>query len=70
MLVRCFFSVAETGGNGTDADAGRTVHTLLHNGPNLSHILAPVIGGAYPVDMREGMLADLAQGVFPACVGF
>ena len=58
--------MAETGGNGVDEGAGRTVHTVLHNGPHLSHVLAPVIGEACPVDMREGMLADLAQGVFPA----
>jgi hypothetical protein len=57
---------AETGGNGTDDEAGRTVHTVLHNGLHLSHVLAPVIGDTDRVDMREGMLADLAQGVFPA----
>jgi hypothetical protein len=62
----CRLSLAETGGNGTDEEAGRTVHTLLHNGPHLSHVVAPVVGEADRVDMSEGMLADLGRGVFPA----
>ena len=59
-------SLAETGGNGTDEEAGRTVHTVLHNGAHLSHVLAPVVGETERVDMSAGMLADLAEGVFPA----
>ena len=50
----CRLSLAETGGNGTDEEAGRTVHTLLHNGPHLSHVVAPVVGEADRVDMSEG----------------
>ena len=59
----------ETGGSGTDDGTGpRVVHEVLHGGALSSHVLAPVIptDGVGAVDVSEGLVANLAAGVFPA----
>jgi predicted acyl esterase len=56
----------ETGGNGSDAAAGRTVHQLLHGGEHASLVVAPVMGSAPRVDVSEDFVAALRAGVFPA----